>query len=152
MLARQRRRGLALEARQIVDVVIERLQRAIPRIAQYLVESAALRFACEERDAHLLGGAHLGRHFGQHREATAHVKSADTHRQPGCEKRPRQIDSPWELVRLHADETNQRTAARLADHPDYTVWTDASVGLVVRMKLNINPGAEHFALAGVFGE
>ena len=43
VLARQDRRRLALQRRQVVHVVVERLERAVPGVAQHLVEAAAPR-------------------------------------------------------------------------------------------------------------
>ena len=111
MLARQDRRRLALERRQVVHVVVERRQLAGPGVAQHRVEPAFLGLAGEERDAERLRLAHLRRHLRQHREAAGDVEAADGDRQPGGEERPRQVDRARELVGLHADQRDQRPAA-----------------------------------------
>ena len=52
---RQAGRRRAFDARQIVHVVVERLQRAVPGIEQDRVEPAFLGLAGEDRDAHVHG-------------------------------------------------------------------------------------------------
>ena len=116
VLARQERRRLALQRRQIVHVVVERLERAVPGVAQHLVEPALLGLAGEERDAELLRLADLRRHLRQHGDAAGDVEAADADRQAGGEERPREIDRARKLVGLHADQADQRPAAGLADH------------------------------------
>ena len=111
---RQYRRRLAFERRQIVHEIVERLQRAVAGVAQHLVEPTLLGLAGKERDAERLRRAHFRRHLGQHRDRARDVKAADAHRQPGGQKRPRQIDGARKLVGLHADHRDQRAAA-LAD-------------------------------------
>ena len=110
-LRRQDRRRLAFERGQIVHVIVERLQCARPGVAHHLVEPALLGLAGKERDAERLRLAHLRRHLGQHRDAARDVKAADAHRQAGGQKRPRQIDGARKLVRLHADQADQRATA-----------------------------------------
>ena len=66
---RQAGRRRALDARQIVHVVVERLQRAVPGIEQDRVEPAFLGLAGEDRDAHVHGRLDLRRHDRQHRQA-----------------------------------------------------------------------------------
>ena len=74
MLLRQDRRGLSLQRREIVHVIVERLERPVPRVAQDLIEPAALGFAGEQGDTQGLGFAQLGRQFGQHGDAPGHVE------------------------------------------------------------------------------
>ena len=107
MLARQDRRRLALERGQIVHEIVERLQRAVPGVAQHLVEPTFFGFAGKQRDAKLLRLADLRRHFRQHRDAARHMEAADADRQAGVAELARKIDRARKLVGLHADEADQ---------------------------------------------
>ncbi len=82
---RENRHGRAVERRQIVHVVVERLQRAVPGVAQNVVE-AAFGLAGEERDAEIHGFFEFGRQLGQHGQATGDVKTADADRHAGGAK------------------------------------------------------------------
>ena len=109
------RRRRALDARQIVHVVVERLQRAVPGIEQDGVEPAFLGLAGEDRDAHVHGRLDLGRHDRQHRQAAGGMEAAHRHRQAGLEELAGKIDGARELVGLHADQADQRLAAAALD-------------------------------------
>ncbi len=61
VLARKERRRLTVQRRQLVHVVVERLERAVPGVAQHLVEPSLLGLAGEERDAERLRLAQIGR-------------------------------------------------------------------------------------------
>ena len=111
---RQMRRRRVLDARQIVHVVVERLQRAVPGIAQHLVEPAFLGLAGIDRDAHVHGFLDLGRHDRQHRQAAGGMEAAHRHRQAGLEELAGEVDGVRELVGLHADQADQALAARRA--------------------------------------
>ena len=111
-----------------------------------------LGLAGEERDAERLRLADVVRHLRQHGDAAGDVKAADADRQPGGEERPRQIDRARKLVRLHADQADQRLAAGLADHADDPVGPDAPVGLVIGVEADFDVRPEHLAAARVLGE
>ena len=149
MLARQERRRLAVQGRKLVHVVVDRLERAVPGIAQHLVEAALLGLAGEERDAELLRLAHVLRHLRQHGDAAGDVEAADADRQPGGQELPRQVDGARKLVGLHADQTDQRPAALLADLADDPVRAYAPVGFVVGMQADFDAGSQHVAALGV---
>ena len=110
---------------------------------------ALLGLAGEERDAERLRLAHVLRHLRQHGDAARDVKAADADRQAGGKERPRQIDRARKLVRLHADQADQRLAAGLADFPDDAVRTDAPVGLVVGVQADFDARPQHLAALGV---
>ena len=114
MFFRQKRRRLAFERRQVVHVIVEWLEAAVEGVAQDLIEPAVFRLAREERDAEVMGGGHLRWHAGQHGEAAGHVKTADTHRHSGDEKRAGEVDGAGKLVRLDADEADQGPTAGAA--------------------------------------
>src|ERR1700761_9442754 len=100
MPPRQHRQRLGFETGQIVHMVVEGLQRAVPGVAQDLVETAALRFAGEERDSERLRLDHLRRHLWQHRNAARDMKAADADREASGSKRPGKIEGARKLVRL----------------------------------------------------
>ncbi len=80
------------------------------------------------------------------------MKAADGDRQPGGKERLRQIDRARKLVRLHADQADQRAAAVAADHADDLLGPDPPVGLVIGVQADLDAGPEHFAAAGVLGQ
>jgi hypothetical protein len=152
MLLRENRHRLVFERREIVHPVVERLQRAVPGVEQHLAEPALLGLAGEEGDAERLCFAQLGWHLGQHREAAGDVKAAETDRQPGLQERPRQIDGAGKLVGLDADQPDQRAAASAADPPDDPVGPHPSVGLVIGLDANLDPGTQHMPLPQILGQ
>ncbi len=152
MLARQERRRFAGKRRQVVHVIVQRLERAVPGVAQHRVEAALFGLAGEERDAHGLRRFDVGRQLRQHGDAAGDMKAADAHRQTGGEERLRQIDRARKLVGLHADQADQRAAAFAADHADDLVGADAPVGLVVGVQPDVDARPQHFAARGVFGQ
>ena len=133
-------------------MVVERLELAIPGVAQHLVEAALLGLAGEERNSERLRLRHLGRQLGQHRNAAGDVKAADAHRETGGDEAPGKIDGARKLVRLDADEADQRLSALLADHPHDPVRPDAPIGLVIGVQPDIDVGAENLAPPRVVGE
>ena len=149
MLARQDRRGFVLQRRQVVHEVVERFERAVPGVAHHRVESPLLRFAGEERDAHRLRLAQLHRHLVEHGDAAGDVEAADHDRNPRGQERAGEIDGAEELVRLHADEADERAAAGAADHRNDFVRAHAAVGFVVGVQMNIHVRAEDAALLRV---
>src|SRR6185436_12647061 len=92
MLVRQDRGRLTLQSWQLVHVVVKRLEATVPGIADDLIQATAFRFAGKERNTKLLGMAQFWRPFWKHRQAPRDMKSADTNRQTGSEKRPCQVD------------------------------------------------------------
>ena len=111
---RQMRRRRALDARQVVHVVVERLQPAVPGVEQHLVEPAFLGLAGIDRDAHVHGRLDLGRHDRQHRQAAGGMEAAHGDRQAGLEEVAGQVDGVRKLVGLDADQADQRLAAACA--------------------------------------
>ena len=111
-----------------------------------------LGLAGKERDAERLRLADVGRQLRQHGDAAGDVEAADADRQPGREERPREIDRARELVRLHADQADQRLAAGLPDHADDAVGPNAPVGLVIGVQADLDAFAQHAAPLRVLGE
>ena len=152
MLARQNRRRLAGERRQVFHVVVKGRELSVPGILQHKVEPMFLGLAGEKGNAERLRLHHFGRHLVEHRNATRHVKAADAHRKPAGDKGPCQIDGPRELVRLHADQPDQRAAALFLDHAHDPAGADAPVGLVIGVEAEVDTGAEDLTAPRVFGE
>ena len=111
-----------------------------------------LGLAGEKGNAERLRLHHLGRHLVEHRNATRHVKAADADRKPAGDKGPCQIDGARELVRLHADQPDQRAAALFLDHAHDPAGADAPVGLVIGVEAEVDAGAEDLTAPRVFGE
>ena len=141
MLARQDGRRLPLERRHVVEMVVDRLERARIGVAQHLGEAAVLGFAGEEGDAERLGLAQLPRHFRKHGEAAGDMETADRDRQPGLEERLRQVDGARKLIGLNPHEADEALPALLADQADDLAWPHPAVGFVisVQAKLDIRP-------------
>jgi hypothetical protein len=98
----QDRRRHRLERGQIVEKIINRLERAVRRIAQQRV-AAAFQLAGKERDAEIERDLQVGLHPAQHGETAGHVESADRHRDAGGPQRAGDIECAGKLIALHAD-------------------------------------------------
>ena len=108
---RQERRRRPGEARQVLEVIVERLQLAVPGVAQHLVEPAFLGLAGEERAADVERLLDLRRDLLEHREAARDVEAADHHRQPGGAELAGEVEGARKLVGLDADQADQRPPA-----------------------------------------
>ncbi len=62
------------------------------------------------------------------------VKAANADGQVGGEKRAREIDRPRELIRLDADQRDQRASAALVDIADNPVRPHAPIGFIKRVQ------------------
>ena len=82
IVGRQDGNRARLDRRQIVEVVVDRLQRSVRGIAQDRVDPP-LEFTGEQADADVEGGAQVGLQLGQHRETAGDVESADHDRHAG---------------------------------------------------------------------
>ena len=71
------------------------------------------------------------------------MESADADRQSGRKERTREVDGAWKLVGLHADKTDQRLAARVADLSDDPLGLGPPVGLVIGMQADFDIGSKH---------
>ena len=80
------------------------------------------------------------------------MKPADANRQTGAQKRPRQVDGAWELVRLDPDQSDEGTATGSVNHTDDPVGPDAAVGFVIGVDADRHIRSKHLAPARVFGE
>jgi hypothetical protein len=80
------------------------------------------------------------------------MKTADADRQAGGAERPGEIERARELVRLDADQPDQRPSAGPTNRPDDAVGADALVGLVKGVEANFDLGPEHLSPARIFGE
>ena len=125
-------------------MVVERLQGALPGVAQHHVH-AALGLAGVDRDAERLGLAQLGRHLGQHGDAAGAVKAADNDRYIGLAELTGEIQGARKLVGLDSDQANQ-AAAGSANALDDLLAGNYRVGLVHRLELNLDILAEHLVL------
>ena len=94
------------ERRQIVDVIVERFERARGGIAHHFVH-AAFGFAGEQRDAHVEGFLQIRHHVREHRQHAGDVEAADDHRDAGLAQRFGDVQRARILVRLHADQADE---------------------------------------------
>ena len=151
-LGRQARRRRALDARQVVHVVVERLQRAVPGVQQDLVEPAFLGLTGEDRDAHVHGRLDLGRYDRQHRQAAGGVEAAHRHRQTRCNEVAGEVDGVRELVGLDADQADQGLAAAALDVGDDPIGPHARICLIVRPEDDIHIGSKDLPSPAVFAQ
>ena len=151
-IARQKRCRLAFEAGQVVHEIVERRQPATEGVGQHLIEPPALRLAGKQRDAGALRLGDFGRERRKHGEAARHVKAADGDRNACLGDWTRQVHRPRELVRLHADDCHQTTAAGALDFGNDPIRPDAGVGLVQRLDDDLGVFAEDLAAPGIVGE
>src|SRR3984885_10734353 len=111
-----------------------------------------LGFAGEHRNAERLRLDDLRWKFRQHGEAARDVEAAKADLIAGRAKLARDIHSAGKLVRLHADDADQRPPAPALEVADDPAREYAAIGLVVGVDLDPHPGAQNLALAGVLGE
>ena len=145
---REIRHRRALQVREVVHEVVQRLELAAIGGAQQLVEPP-LGLAGEERDTEIHRLLQLGRELRQHRDAAANVKPADADWNARGAERPRNVDGPRKLVALHADQGDQPTSVRFADLPDDAVGPDPRVGLVPGGDPDLDVFAQHPPLSAV---
>src|SRR5208282_2672970 len=142
------RQRLALHCGQVGHEVVKRLESVLERGGQQVVE-AIFGLAREQGDPARHRVLHLGRHFGQHRDASADMEAADRRLDSRGAQLRRNIDGTRELVGLHADHQHE-TAIRIArETADYRPHRNLAVGLVVRFDLDIDLGAEYMTIARV---
>ena len=125
---RQDRRRGSFDGRQVVHVIVERLEFAIERVAQHGVEPA-FRLAGEQAASQRLRLAQICGRLRQHGEAARHVEAADGDGDAAAAKAPRQVEGARKLVRLHADEFDEARARRSDGGGDF-LGSYAGVGLV----------------------
>ena len=140
------------DVRQVFQIIVDRLQLAVPRIPEHLIEPPFLGLAGEERAADIQRLLQLRRELLQHRQATGDVEPADHHRQTGGAEFAGEIERVVELVGLDADQPDQRFRPALADLPDDLRGYDMLVAFVDRHEVEGDIGAEHLPLCRIPGE
>ena len=143
-VARQDRRHRARQFGHVVEVIVDRLGRAVGDLAQH-VGHAALRLAGEEMDAEIQSLLHFRRDFRQHGEAAADVKAAHDDRHAERPKFPAEIERARKLVGLHADQTDH-AAAGLANALGDGAHIDEVVALIEGFDLDLSIGTKHVRL------
>ena len=145
------RGGDVAEARQVLHVVVERLQPAARGVLDDLIDML-LGFAGEDRDAKRLRLPNILGDLLQHRQAPGDVEAADHHLDARRAQRPGDIDRAGEFVGLHADDADQPEPAMRGDAAHQLLRHDAGVGLVDGNDVDRQIGAEHAALGGAVGQ
>jgi hypothetical protein len=136
------------QRRQIVHVVVERLERAVPRVAKNGLQ-ASLGLAREQRDAQIHRFLELRRQIRQHGKATGDVKTADADLHAGRAQAACDIHGAWILVGLHSHQGHQAAAAAAGDLPRNALRFDARIRLVEGGDVDDDVVAEHAALVAV---
>ena len=86
---------------------------------QQFIESA-FSLARKQRDPEIHRFTQICRQVRQHREAPAHVESADANRDAGCAQRTGDVHGARKLISLDTHQTDERaapTCANLTNHP-----------------------------------
>ena len=152
MLAGQDRRRLAIERWQIVHEIVERLHLAAPRVAKHLIEPMLFRCACEQSYAACLRLFELGRHFGQHGDAARHMKPADTDLNAGVAELAREVHRAGILIRLHADDADQRPPTAPLQVADDPFRMDAPVGVIIGLDGELDSWPQSLTLPRVLDQ
>jgi hypothetical protein len=149
-LALEQRDRRALDRRQVVHEIVERLERAGVCVTQHLAEPA-FGLAGEDRDAERLRVLQRLVVAVEHGDHTRHVETADADLDALRAQRPRQIERARPLVRLHADHHDHAGVGGLDQSGD-VVDADAAVGLVDGMNVDVGIGTEHLLVNEFLGD
>ena len=136
----------AIQRRQIVHVIVERLERAVKGVAQNHLE-AAFGLAGKKRDAEIHRFLEFGRRFGQHRQATGYVKPANANLHAGRAQFACDIHGARKLIGLHAYQRDQ--TAPTAQLPRNALRADARIGLIESRDFDLDVVAEHAPLLAI---
>jgi hypothetical protein len=147
-IARQDRRHRARQLGHVVEIVVDRLGRAVCHLAQH-VAHAALGLAGEQMNAEIQRLLHFRRDFRQHGETAADMEAAHDHRHAERAKFPAEIERARKLVRLHADQTDH-AAAGVADALGDRAHVYEVVAFIAGFDLDLSIGTEHALLGTVF--
>ena len=139
LFARQVGGCRSVEARQVVEEIVDRLQRSRGGVGEHVGE-APLRLPGEQGDSEVERLFQRIRRLGQHGEATRDVEAADADRNARRAQGTRDVHDARKLVRLHADETDEPPSARLGDLVGDAVGPDAGIGLVNGKDLDVHVG------------
>ena len=71
---------------------------------------------------------------------------------PAGDKASAKIDGARKLVRLNADQADQRFPALPSKHPHDLAWPHSPIGLVIGVQPEVNSGTEHLAPPRVIGK
>ena len=149
-VARQDRRDRARQFGHVVEVIVDRLGRAVGDIAQH-VGHAALRLAGEEVDAEIQCLLHFRRDFRQHGEAAADVETAHDDRHAERPEFAAEIERARKLVGLHADQTDH-AAAGVANALGDGAHIDEVVALVAGFDLDLDIGTQRVRLRAILDQ
>ena len=147
-IAREIRRHRVFQRRQIVDVIVDRLERTGGGITQDLVH-APFRFAGKQSDAHVERLLQVGHDGGKHRQHAGDVETPDDHRDAGLAQRFGDVQRARILVRLHADQADKAEILVGAHVGDDAVDAHPRIGLVDGGNLDVDVGPENPALRAV---
>ena len=111
-----------------------------------------LGLAGKDRDAQIQSLLDLRGHLGQHRETAADVEAADAHLDPGGSQASCEVNGPWKLVGLNADQRHQPPAPGSPDLPADLLRFDPAVGLVESGDDDVDMVSEHPTVLAVQGE
>jgi hypothetical protein len=98
--------------------------------------------AREQRDAERQRFLQFGGQLGQHREATAHVETADRDLDTRRAQLTRDIDGAHELIGLHADQAYESAVPIVREALDNFPYRNENVGLVAHSDLDIDAVAQ----------
>ena len=151
-LLRHPRHGDIGDARQVLEIIVDRLELVGPGIDEQAVEPPLLGLAGEDRAADVERFLDLRRNLVQHRQAARDMEAADHHRQPGRPELAGEIERMMKLVGLDADQPDQGAPAAPLQIARDPRRHDMLVALVDRDQVEIDIRPEHLPLRRVTGE
>jgi hypothetical protein len=151
-IGRKDRHRRAGEVGKVLEVIIDGLERAVPGVAEHLVEPPLLRFPGEQRAADVQRLLELGRSVLQHGQAAGDVEAADHHRQTRPAELAGEIERVVELVGLDTDEADHGPGAAPAQVANDPFGDHVAIGLVDGDKVQGEARPEHLAGGAVSGE
>jgi hypothetical protein len=148
---RKYRRWHAIDARQVLQVVVERFQRSVGGGDDDIVE-AALGFASVKRAAHVERALYVGLDARQHGETAGDVKSANDDSYAGLAQGLGDVERPGKLIGLNANEPDEPARAPCLDLTNQLVGADPHVRFVDGRDVDIDVWSENFPVRRVFGQ
>jgi hypothetical protein len=133
---------LGLERRQVLQVVVDRLQRPVRGVPENQVHPA-FQLAGEHADAQFERFLQIGLHLRQHRQTAGHMKAADHHRHTIGTERAGDIERAGILIRLNADDPDQAESVVTPKQGAQLLDFDAGVDLVDDRDVDGGVGPEH---------
>ncbi|RPI76727.1 MAG: hypothetical protein EHM42_14545 [Planctomycetaceae bacterium] len=147
----QKRRHRSFQARQIIQVVVDRLQFAIPGVAKQS-RQAPFGFTGEQHHPGVANRRDFRRQLGQHRNAAADVKSSDGNVNARSAEFGGKVGGPRKLIGLHSRHHDQPAPTPLLNAADNLRHRNDGVNFVVRVDHNLDVWPQRLARFRLLGD